>query len=226
MGTRRPTWVLLAGAASGPDVWSRQHRALPNATAFTYPAPAGGALLEEYAAAVVDQVAPPYVLVGHSLGGAVAQTVAWAHPEHVVGLALIGTGPHLPVNPALLDGLARDPEAMLARIAGWSLARNADPRLLTECQRRMAAGPPSVAAEQFRACAAFDLRGRPAPSSVPVRALVGAEDRMTPPPLVESLQEVWPGTTVDIVPKAGHLVMLEAPDAVNAWLRERLVEWG
>ena len=226
MGTRQPTWVLLAGAASAPDVWSRQHRVLPTAIAFTYPAPAGGALLEQYAAAVVDQVRPPYVLVGHSLGGAVAQTVAWAHPEHVLGLALIGTGPHLPVNPVLLDGLASDPEAMLARIAGWSLARDVDPRLLAECQRRMATVSPAVAETQFRACAAFDLRGRRAPSSVPARALVGAQDRMTPPPLVESLQDVWPGITVEVVPQAGHLVMLEQPDAVNAWLAARLAEWG
>ena len=226
MGTRQPTWVLLAGAASGPEVWSRQHRVLPRAAAFTYPAPAGGALLEEYATAVVDQVRPPYVLVGHSLGGAVAQTVAWTHPEHVRGLALIGTGPHLPVNPTLLDGLVRDPAAMLARIAGWSLAREVEPGLLAECQRRMAAVPPALAEKQFRACATFDLRGRPAPSPVPVRALVGAQDRMTPPSLVESLQEAWPGATVEAVPTAGHLVMLEQPDAVNAWLAARVAEWG
>ncbi|MDA8200652.1 MAG: alpha/beta fold hydrolase [Thermaerobacter sp.] len=226
MESKPRTWVLLAGAASGPDVWSRQHRTLPNATAFTYPAPTGADLLEDYVAAVLDQVPPPYVLVGHSLGGAVAQSLAWAHPEHVVGMALIGTGPHLPVNPALLAGLASEPEAMLSRIAGWSLARNADPRLRAECQRRMAAWPPSVAEKQFRACATFDLRGRLAPLSVPVRALVGAEDRMTPPPLVESLQEVWPGATTDLVPQAGHLAMLEQPDAVNAWLLARVAEWG
>jgi pimeloyl-ACP methyl ester carboxylesterase len=226
METKPRTWVLLAGAASGPDVWSRQHRTLPNATAFTYPAPTGPHLLEDYVAAVLDQVPPPYVLVGHSLGGAVAQSLAWAYPEHVCGMALIGTGPHLPVNPALLEGLAADPQGMLTRIAGWSLARDADPRLRAECQRRMAAWPPSLAEKQFRACAAFDLRGRLGPSTVPVRALVGALDRMTPPPLVESLREVWPDTTADVVPDAGHLVMLEQPDAVNAWLLARVAEWG
>ncbi len=226
MADKPRTWVLLAGAASGPDVWSRQHRTLPHATAFTYPEARGAHLLQDYAAAVLNQLPPPYVLVGHSLGGAVAQSLALTHPEHVVGMALIGTGPHLPVNPALLEGLDSSPEAMLARIAGWSLARGADPRLRDECVRRMAAWPPALAAAQFRACADFDLRGQTPPSPVPVRALVGAEDRMTPPPLVESLREVWPSTTIQVVPNAGHLVMLEQPDAVNAWLAERVAEWG
>lgn len=226
MGTSQPTWVLLPGAASGPDVWSRQHRMLPAAIAFAYPPPRGGPLLEEYAAAVLAQVPPPYVLVGHSLGGAVAQELAWSHPEQVVGLALIGTGPHLPVNPELLAGLRGHPQAMLDKIAGWSLARGADPVLLAECRRRMQAVPADLAWRQFEACAGFDLRGRGAAPAVPVRALVGALDRMTPPPLVESLAEVWPGTPIAQVPDAGHLVMLERPAAVSAWLADRRAEWG
>ena len=226
METSQPTWVLLPGAASGPDVWSRQRRILPAATAFSYPPPQGGPLLEEYAAAVRAALPPPYVLVGHSLGGAVAQTLAWDHPEDVVGLALVGTGPHLPVNPELLAGLAAHPQEMLERIAGWSLARGADPRLRDECRRRMGAASPDIAWQQFQACATFDLRGRGTPPPVPVRALVGSLDRMTPPGLVESLAEVWPATPVHHVPDAGHLVMLERPEAANAWLADRRAEWG
>jgi len=34
-------------------------------------------------------IAPPYVLVGNSLGGAIAQLFAWKHPDEVAGLVLV-----------------------------------------------------------------------------------------------------------------------------------------
>jgi len=220
-------WVLLPGAASGPEVFSRQHHVLRGARSWVYETPAEPVdLLSQYASAVHRQVAPPLVLVGHSMGGAVAQLMALEHPDAVVGLILIGTGPHLPVNPALLTGLETDPSATLARIAGWSLTRTADPRLADECRKMMLAVPPALAHAQFAACAAFDIRSRRGSDRIKVHAIVGDDDRMTPPTLVESLTEVWPTATVHRIAGAGHLVMLEQPDAVNALLAQLHGKWG
>ena len=46
------------------------------------------------------------VFVGHSMGGAIVQTLALDHPEHVLGLGLVGSAAKLSVNPKLLENSA------------------------------------------------------------------------------------------------------------------------
>jgi pimeloyl-ACP methyl ester carboxylesterase len=224
-----PQWLLLPGAACGPEVWNLQRGVLPAAHVVSYPdVPEEKPLLEAYADAVVADAPGPLVLVGHSLGGAVAQLCALAHPTRVVAMVLVASAPRLPVNPAVLDGLGgqgAEPTAMLERIARWSLDRSADPRLADACRRMMTAASPGLALRQFRACARFDITAARPARRIPVHVVVGTNDRMTPPPLVESSQAVWAGAVVHRVPDAGHLVMLERPEAVNSILSARTREW-
>jgi pimeloyl-ACP methyl ester carboxylesterase len=53
---------------------------------------------------------------------------------------------------------------------------------------------------------------------VPAAALVGDRDRLTPPPCAESIAAALPTTELTVCPGAGHMLMLERPDAVNAAL--------
>ena len=56
--------------------------------------------LREYAA---DKGYPPFVLFGHSMGGAIALDYALRFPEDLAGLVLIGTGARLRVHPNYLN---------------------------------------------------------------------------------------------------------------------------
>jgi pimeloyl-ACP methyl ester carboxylesterase len=51
---------------------------------------------------------------------------------------------------------------------------------------------------------------------VPAAALVGDRDRLTPPPCAESIAEVLPATELTVCPGAGHMLMMERPDEVDA----------
>ncbi|WP_329102939.1 alpha/beta hydrolase [Micromonospora sp. NBC_01699] len=53
---------------------------------------------------------------------------------------------------------------------------------------------------------------------LPVAALVGDRDRLTPPPCAESIVRTLPATELTVCPGAGHMLMLERPDEVNAAL--------
>jgi pimeloyl-ACP methyl ester carboxylesterase len=53
---------------------------------------------------------------------------------------------------------------------------------------------------------------------MPVAALVGDRDRLTPPRCAESIVDVLPATELTVCPGAGHMLMLERPDEVNAAL--------
>ncbi|WP_326556491.1 alpha/beta fold hydrolase [Micromonospora sp. NBC_01796] len=55
---------------------------------------------------------------------------------------------------------------------------------------------------------------------LPVAALVGDRDRLTPPRCTESIVETLPDTELTVCPGAGHMLMLERPDEVNAALLE------
>ncbi|MEU8817888.1 alpha/beta hydrolase [Actinoplanes sp. NPDC048796] len=53
---------------------------------------------------------------------------------------------------------------------------------------------------------------------VPSAVLVGERDRLTPPACAESIAAALPGTTLTVLPGAGHMLTLERPDDVSAAL--------
>jgi pimeloyl-ACP methyl ester carboxylesterase len=53
---------------------------------------------------------------------------------------------------------------------------------------------------------------------VPAAALVGDRDRLTPPPCARSIAQALPTTELTVCEGAGHMLMLERPDAVTAAL--------
>jgi pimeloyl-ACP methyl ester carboxylesterase len=66
----------------------------------------------------------------------------------------------------------------------------------------------------FLACDAFDPGARPAKISAPTLILFGQEDKMISPQAGKVLQNQIPGARFELVPDAGHMVMLEQPDRV------------
>ena len=70
----------------------------------------------------------------------------------------------------------------------------------------------------FRACDAFDATDRLAGLALPLLALTGEQDRMTPPKFAAFLADRVPGAEARILPGAGHLAMVERPDETNAAL--------
>ncbi|SCG40039.1 Pimeloyl-ACP methyl ester carboxylesterase [Micromonospora echinaurantiaca] len=53
---------------------------------------------------------------------------------------------------------------------------------------------------------------------LPAAALVGDRDRLTPPPCAESIAGALPATELTVCPGAGHMLMMERPEEVNAAL--------
>jgi len=166
----------------------------------------------------------PCVLVGHSMGGAIAMALAVERRLPLAGLVLVGTGAKLGVTPVVFRLLREDFEGFVRTIDGAALGPDAP----AEARQRVTASlrrcSPETIHGDFAACDRFDIRDRLKEILVPTLVICGEEDRLTPLRSSEYLHREIAGAHLVTVPGAGHMVMLEAPDAVNEAMARFLSE--
>lgn len=219
--------VLIHGAGGSRLSWPPEIRRLRGFTVYAIDLPGHGKSpgvgcrsVEAYAQATIawmqvtrlDQA----VFAGHSMGAAVALTLALLQPERVRALALLGSAASLKVNPTLIE-LASS-AATFARavelIVRWSFSKQAPARLVELVQKRMAETPPEVLLADLLACDAFDASSQLSQVKQPALVLCGTEDKMTPLQAASSLAEALPNARLKPILHAGHMLMLERPDEV------------
>jgi pimeloyl-ACP methyl ester carboxylesterase len=193
------------------------------------PAPYDNAAYARLAIALMDSLRlTNAVLVGHSMGGAIAAEVAIEYPQRVRGLVLVGSA-GLGAREPLLFRMARWPvlgrAALAFRGRGFTarLLKSTyfDPGKVTEAdvdQYYAPAAQPEYGRallgvlRQFR----FDaLEGRLDRIAAPTVVLWGEEDRWVPLGLGRALAAGITRSAFVSVPRAGHSVQEEAPGEVN-----------
>ncbi len=233
----RPPVVLIHGAGGNHLVWPAQVRRLPHYTVYAPDLPGHGrsegpalpsipayrdALLAWADALGLETFVP----VGHSMGGAIAQELALAVPRRLAALVLVATGARLRVHPSILRGLRENFEDTVRFLSQWAYGDEPPPPLLDVFVEQVMATSPEVVYGDFAACDVWDRMGDVKDISVPTLVLGGESDRLTPPKFLRYLAEHIPQAELVLIPGAGHMVMVEAPDAVaraiSTWL-ERVV---
>lgn len=156
------------------------------------------------------------ILVGHSLGAATALQFAIDHPEKIAGIACLGGGVKMPVNPFMLEFLKTSPAEMPAEIIDlmckFSLAKENRSRLSAVLQKNVSQSKVNILYGDLSACNELDLTGDAEKITVPALIICGAEDKMTPPDLSRELAAKIKNSSLEIITSAGHMVMLERPD--------------
>jgi pimeloyl-ACP methyl ester carboxylesterase len=189
------------------------------------------------AGALLDALGLPsaYVL-GHSLGGFIAQELALARPGLVSKLILASTtfgGPHaIPVTPEALKVMTErsgDPYELFARgvvISTGAGFAERHPEIVQALWDYRASNPvpPAQYQAQVQAGAGHDAEGRIGNLKCPTLILFGAEDKVVPLGNAELLAQKLQGARVEILPKVGHHLALEAPEQVAQVIREFLSE--
>lgn len=183
-------------------------------------------------------ISAPFDLVGHSLGGGVALTLAASRPRLVRHLVLVAPAGLRPLPSPVPNLLAAAADAVLAaRRSAASLAEVAwGRRLLLAMTAANGADLTPTLARQMVAASASALRTGPAlatittidlrPALAEVRAQVGViwgeADRTVPIRALEEIIAVRPDAVIERINETGHVPMVERPDAFIGAL-ERLL---
>ncbi len=216
--------IFLHGSGAYGGVWRYQTEYFPDSDAVNLPGHLQGQTLnsvEEYVDWLREYVRGKgyrdVVLVGHSLGGAIALMYAIKYPQELKGIIIIGSGARLKVHPMYLATLE---EAIKGNLQEWYQQMVAGHRLTPEdyqrevLEKRKAIGP-AVMLNDFLCCDKFDLMDRVQEIKLPALIICGELDMMTPVKYANYLGTKLTNSRVVIIPQATHLVFAEKPEAVN-----------
>ncbi len=226
--------VFLHGVGGGHHAWEAQ---LPYFAGLGYPAHAWdqpgyghSPIVEPYdleqvsasLARLIESVSEgePVVLIGHSMGGLIAQEAYVRHPKLIKALALCFT------SPAFAGGSSEFTKQFIAaRIGpldqGQTMAQIAAKLIPTMgsnsklAEQIMAGVPPDTYRKAVQLLTTFDRRKELANIKVPALLVAGSDDKTAPPSVMEKMAGKIPGSEYVLLEGCGHLGPMDQPDAFN-----------
>jgi poly(3-hydroxyalkanoate) depolymerase len=245
-GEGRPL-LLVMGLGGNIEMWDPLERALNARGVQTIAYDASGTGdspvrwvplrmpgLARQAARVLDTLAQPTAdVLGVSFGGAVAQELALANPHRVRRLVLaatacgIGGVPGNPLSLALLaTPLRYYSPAFLRRTAGVLYGPTTNGHLLREQLNARRARPPTMWGYFSQLAAGVGWTSLPWLHRIrtPTLVLSGGADPIVPPVNGRILAARIPKARLEVVPNAGHLLLLDHADSCAATITEFLDE--
>ena len=226
-GIGGPSWGdLVPGALDWPMPGFCGTPALPE---MTFPALAE-ALRETLDVRGIAQA----TLVGHSMGGMLAQEFVATFPHRVAKLVLYATTPAFGGrDPAFAEAFL---QARLGPLQGRTMAEaapdmlagmfepGADPQAMPKAIAATAAVPEPVYRDTLRCLTTFDRRADLPRIAVPTLLIAGERDQAAPLKTMQRMAETIPGSRLVVIPGAGHMLHLERPAEFRAALLPFLAE--
>ena len=185
------------------------------------------ALAEDVEFTIAQSALEQPVLVGHSMGGMLVQTLLRRKPEGYAAAVLSCTSPAFG-NPAgdfqkkfVADRIAPlDEDYTMATLAPEAaddiMGPNADPAGRTLFIENFAAVPAATYRAAINCLVTFDERANLPHIKVPVLCLAAEHDRNAPASVVEKMAGKIPGAYYFCLSGLGHMPNLEAPQAFDA----------
>jgi pimeloyl-ACP methyl ester carboxylesterase len=182
---------------------------------------------------------PRTAVIGHSFGGMLATAFALSYPEDVTRLLLLAPAilvaqnwPQIPVRWSISMGLVDVGSAVTQkpplvqrtiRVPFYDV----DGQHGSVWERRMRDYENArSSADVIKALAGYDIRPLLARWQQPVTLVWGEKDQIVPAANARILQQLWPQAEVHILPKCGHVPMIEKQHEFQAITQEFLTRHG
>lgn len=192
-------------------------------------APEAGYALSDLAddvLAVIDALAlESYILVGHSMGGKVAQLAASRRPRGLAGLVLVAPAPPTPLALPLdaRQGMVHaydSPESIVATVQQVLAPGGLSDGNLDTVIADSLAGALQAKSAWPLATSQEDITADVPKIDVPVIVISGEHDRVDPPEvLLRELLPRIPQAKLVVLPGVGHLLPLEAPAELTSVIK-------
>jgi pimeloyl-ACP methyl ester carboxylesterase len=227
-----PRLIFLPGLACDSAMWQAQLAEMPaHLSACATDVHARHDTLEAMADTLLAEHAGELILCGASMGGMLAMQVARQAPARIRGLALLGTSarPEDAATRALREAaieLFEQGRVDAVLQANLPLAFDASRAADTELHQAYLdmigrAGAAQLVAQNRAVIARPDALAHIGQLHCPVLVLCGENDQLTPPERSRELAVAIPGAELALLPRCGHMLTMEQPEAVNA----RLLDW-
>lgn len=223
-------FLLVPGLNCDARVYTHATRALWPFGPVTIANHLSGDSVAMIARTILAAAPPRFALAGFSFGGYLAFEILRQASDRVLKLALIDTSARPDTAEATENRRRRIALAKAGKFgavieqsfpASVHPDHVADPDVYS-IHRAMseANGPEVYVAHQEAIIARPDSRTDLAAIGLPTLVLVGEGDQITPPESAREMHEGIAGSRLAIIPRAGHLALLEQPDLVNTALKE------
>ena len=242
-GAGTTTVLMLHGIGGGRQAFAHQMQPLVDAgfhaVAWDMPGYGHSSIIDPYTfetladecIELIDVLDPErLVLVGHSMGGMVAQEVAArassSMPGRIAALVLAGTTaafgkPDGAWQRRFVDERLAPLDAgqtmaqMAAQLVAQMVAPDAAEAARAEAVAVMSLVPPQSYRAALQALMGFDRRADLAALAVPVLLIAGDHDRNAPPAVMQGMAERIPNARYVCLDRCGHLMPFERPAAFN-----------
>lgn len=211
------TWDLVVDGLAGRDMLTADFRGWSRS--ITLPGPYTlGQLADDTLAVIADAGVTDHVLVGHSMGGKIAQLIAATRPAGLRGIILVGSAPAKPageITPEYREGLSRayDSDESVAGARDHILTATELPEAIkSQIATDSRASTDAARTEWPLRGIAEDVCEHTRMISVPALVVAGENDHVEPiDVLAENLVPYLAEADFTVIPNTGHLIPLEAP---------------
>lgn len=227
----RPSLVFIHGAGGNARIWTRlrlhfQKRFnillidLPGHGSTPF-AEGPSETLRSYADCIqsltAETISGPFVIIGHSLGGAITLRIALDAPGGLSGIVLVCTAAVHPMAGTIADWLRDNHAKAVQKICRDFLYRRGTRADLVKLSiADLSRGVEEILLNDMVIASCCDLRSELPSIEIPAFVVAAEQDRLCPPEHSHYLAEQIPGAKIEIIEDVAHMVMIERPDKLIA----------
>jgi len=224
--------VLVPGLVCDFEIWRHQLDHLDDVAEIFVPNVSTGETMEEMARIVLDEAPDQFALAGFSMGGYVAFEMLRQAPGRITRLAVLDTsaGVDTPEKTSnrkeTIAACERgDYDQIIENMLAILLHPDHQREPFVSFVKSMAArvGADVFALRHRAMLTRADSRDLLKATNIPVRAICGRQDAMSPVEAHEEIAELATKGRFSIIEQCGHMTILERPQAATALLRDWLI---